>query len=304
MNLTIVTITYNGAESTIKLLKSLENQSNQDFNVIVVDNASDDADFAKLQQYVNVSTSDVDTLVKNVDNLGFSGGNNVGIRQALHPSTPEVQEMAPDWILLLNNDTWVERDFMASLRARIGGLEGIVGLPLAEGSRTAYYGIIEWLKSTLNHNYISSDLRGRGPDLVGRIYVIGGAMLIHKDVFKKIGYFDEKYFLYFEDADFSIRARKAGISINILDDPVAHHSLQETTKKLGSPTLLYYHYRNALYFNNKNGAWYIKIANWFWCQWIIKKQLLKIILNIKRDESKAILEGAYDYYINKFGKKD
>ena len=298
MKLTIITINYNSSESTIKLLKSLENQSDQDFKIIVIDNASEEADFKNLKvatMGIFVATK-MPIVIKNIENLGFSGGNNVGIRQALDPSTRLRQEIGADWVLLLNNDTWLKNDFISHIKAVLGHCKGLVGLPLVESDKVTHCGQIQWLKPTLRHVYdmCKTELY---------TYVIGGAMLIHRSVFDKIGLLDEKYFLYFEDADFSIRARKAGIPITILENPKVHHSVQESTKKLGSSTLLYYHYRNALYFNSKNGPWYIKILNWFWRQWIVKKQLFKIIFNINRKQSKAILEGAYDYYTKKFGKR-
>ncbi|MBI2674582.1 MAG: glycosyltransferase, partial [Candidatus Yanofskybacteria bacterium] len=150
MKITIVTLNYNGSEETIELLKSLKEQAHstssgqadQDFETIVVDNASEEADFKNLQTGVdrlihsfplttssrffspqsgddkiedprfteNESGQVVHPQVKvirNSQNLGFSGGNNVGIRQAL--------ENGASWVVLLNNDTWVERGFMERL---------------------------------------------------------------------------------------------------------------------------------------------------------------------------------------------
>ena len=133
-------------------------------------------------------------------------------------------------------------------------------------------------------------------------YAIGGGVAIHRDVFEKIGFWDEKYFLYFEDADFSLRAQKAGIPVTIAPDVMIYHNSSSSTKKLGSPLLLRYHYRNALYFNLKNGSWYIKMAVWFWSFWIVKRQILKIICRYKTEESHAILNGVFDFYHHRMGK--
>ena len=149
MRISIVTINFNGSEDTIKLLRSLEEQADRDFEIIVVDNASEEADFANLQTTCGQSTSQVDypqvKIVRNSENLGFSGGNNVGIRQVL--------KNASDWVVFLNNDTWVERDFIERLRAVLGVKSEVVGLPLIESGRVAYTGRIEWLKPTLKHAY-------------------------------------------------------------------------------------------------------------------------------------------------------
>ncbi|MBI4158082.1 MAG: glycosyltransferase family 2 protein [Candidatus Yanofskybacteria bacterium] len=325
MKISIVTINFNGSEETLKLLKSLKEQTpsassrqaDNDFEIIIVDNASEEADFAHLQTGIDqiihsfpLTTLQVVNaqLVRNSTNLGFSGGNNVGIRQALHPSTRSGQETGSEWVVLLNNDTWVERDFVERLRAVLevrnpsasSGQVGIVGIPLIEGSRVAYCGRVQWLKPTLQHEM--SDVRCQ----MSNVYAIGAAMAVRKDVFEKIGFLDEKYFLYFEDADFSIRVEKAGFEISIANPPTGglnvHHHVSSSTKKLGSPILLRYHYRNALYFNRKNGPWYIKLLIWPWSLIIVIKQLGKLAIRHNIEQSKAILEGVMDFYKNKMGK--
>ncbi|MDO8496636.1 MAG: glycosyltransferase family 2 protein [bacterium] len=291
MRLSIITINYNGSERTIKLLKSLAEQTDQDFQTIVVDNASEEADFNNLRQAIGGAI-----LIRNEQNLGFSGGNNVGIGKVMDLPAGG----GADWVLLLNNDTLVEGGFMASLKAKLSQLSGIVGVPLNEGDYTAYCGKVEWLRPTLRH--INNPLYSENLTRNSKYYAIGGAVAIHKDVFESVGFMDEKYFLYFEDADLSIKAQVAGFELTFLEEPKAHHQVSSTTKKLGSPLLLRYHYRNALYFNFKNGPWYIKLLVWPWSFWTIKKQLLKIMLMYRQEESLAILKGVFDFYINKMGK--
>lgn len=290
MNISIITINFNGSQSTIGLIKSLAGQTDKDFETILIDNASEEADFSALSG--SASGGNNIFLIKNEKNSGFSGGNNIGIKKALQDGA--------DWVVLLNNDTWVESGFIASLKAKLSQSEGVVGIPLNEGDYTAYCGKLEWLKPTLRHihNPLYSEVLVRNSSY----YAIGGAVAIHKDVFRKIGYLDEKYFLYFEDADISLRAKKAGFNLVFLEEPKVHHQVSSTTKKLGSPLLLRYHYRNSLYFNFKNGPGHIKFFVWPWSVWIITKQLLKIMLMRRQNESLAILMGVFDFYFNKMGK--
>lgn len=299
MKLSIITINYNGSEKTLKLLKSLSEQTDKDFETIVIDNASDEVDFHKLKEGIGGAF-----LIRNEKNLGFSGGNNVGIQEALNPPAgggflKEASGQA-DWVLLLNNDTWLASGFTASLKLKLKDLRGIVGVPLDEGEHTAYCGKVEWLKGTLKHIY--NPIYAESLVRNSNYYAIGGAMAIHKYVFNRIGFLDEKYFLYFEDAALSIRAKRVGLKLTFLEEPKAHHQVSSTTKKLGSPLLLRYHYRNALYFNLKNGPWYIKLAVWPWSLWIIAKQVSKIMIYHKRDQSSAILRGVFDFYKNKMGE--
>ncbi len=299
MKLSVITINYNGSENTKKLLISLAGQTDLDFQTIVIDNASGEMDFDSLKEYINHGYDKV-LLIKNEQNMGFSGGNNIGIPQALKNGS--------EWVLLLNNDTWVESDFIASLRLILASKKGILGLPMDEGSRISYCGKIRWLRPTLGHVYsitnkvLRDSILNTEYELRNRsFYVIGGGMLIHKDVFQKIGLLDEKYFLYFEDVDYSVRAQAQGIPVEILAEPMVRHDASSTTKKLGKALLLRYHYRNALYFNFKNGPWYVQLLVWPWSWLVILKQLFKIGAGISEDESRAILAGVFDFYKNRMG---
>ena len=296
MYVSIVIPSFNGLELLQTCLLSLFNQTFKDFEVIVVDNNSNDID--KLMNYKTSETNII--YIKNYHNLGFSGGNNVGIKKAI--------ENGSEWMLLLNNDTWVDTDFISHLKADLEGKEGIVGIAINEGERTVYAGKIDWLKPTLIHitmfDVVSPQIinKNYNNDVRHRYYAIGGAMVIHKSVFDKIGFLDENYFLYFEDADFCLQAKKMGIPISFLPEIKICHSVSSSTKKLGSPMLLRYHYRNALYFNLKNGPVYLRFILWLWRLEIMMKQFIKIILGKNKEESWAILNGVFDYYKRNYGK--
>jgi len=165
-----------------------------------------------------------------------------------------------------------------------------------KGSRTVYGGKISWLKPELHHN--------SEPETVApKLYVIGSCMLVKKEVFEKIGFFDERYFLYFEDADFNVRAQKAGFRIKIIQEKLVSHNVSSSTKSLGSPMLLRYHYRNAHLFNAKNGPLWAKALLPFWSIYVILKQLLKLVIMPQKWKfSTAILAGVFDFYLGKFGK--
>jgi len=290
VKLSLITVNYNGTEKTIRLLESLRQQTDQNFDIIVVDNASS-GDDARQLSYYREHTFSAFTLIQNSQNLGYSGGNNIGIKQAL--------QNGANYVFLINSDTWTDPTFIAQLRPKLSLVEGLGAIPVNEGARTAYYGKIQWLKPTLQHIY----QEGSGQKAVGRsFYVNGAGLLINTKVFQKIDFLDERYFLYFEDADFSIRAYKAGVPIALLDDISIHHEVSSTTKSLGAPLLLHYHWRNAHLFNWKNGPLWVKIALPFWSIFTILKQSMKIILGMHRDQSKAILAGVFDFYLGRFGK--
>ena len=293
MKITIITLNYNGAENTIKLLNSLQNQTDRDFSVIVADNGS--SDIQKLRDYIKDVEGHPPRLIENGVNLGFSGGCNVGMKEALKNGT--------DWLVLLNNDTWVESDFISRLRAVLEHPSGLVGLPIDEGDgEIAMGGRLEWLSPTLSHNHgllnHKQNARKRRKNVH---YAIGGGMAIDSSALKKIGYFDENYFLYFEDTDLSMRAHEADVPIIFPAEPIVHHTGSTTTRKLGAPLLLRYHYRNALYFNFKNAPLFYKIGAIFWSIIIFVKQLFKILTGNHPTESRAIMDGVIDFYQERMG---
>ena len=192
MTLACVTLTYNGADVTTRLLGSLDRQTDRDFGMIVVDNDSDLHDREQLGGFTAEMSLPVD-VITSAENLGFSGGNNLGIRRALANGA--------EWVVLLNNDTEVEPDFVATLRETLRSHAGIVGLPMVESGTVVRAGRRRWLALSLDHH--------DAPDDASDAYVVGGAMAIHRTVFERIGLLDDAYFLYFEDVDFSERARRA-----------------------------------------------------------------------------------------------
>lgn len=277
MKIGIVTINYNSSAETRSLLQSLESQSDTDFSVCVVDNASAVSDQKHLGDYILNSSLRIEVTYSQ-RNTGYSGGNNIGISSLLREGA--------DWIVLLNNDTTVDADFIACLRTALPNESAILGLPLDEGDRVVSMGIVEWLRPTLKH------LPTRA---LGRLaYAIGAALVIHRDVIASIGLLDESYFLYFEDADFSMRARDRGVPVLFPDGPLVHHGVSKSTRKLGSPALLRYHYRNMIRFTRQHAPAWARISLPVWMVATALRQLLKIALRISPARSLAILRGIFD----------
>ena len=284
MRIAIITVNYNNAEKTINFLRSVS--QNSDVIRIVVDNASKADDRAALRTHIEQHDSSA-ILVESETNLGFSGGNNLGIQTA--------EKYEPEWYVFLNNDTVASEGFLDGLLQELKNKEGVVGIPLREGDKTAYAGRVEWLKPTLRHYY--------QPDLEENFYIIGGGVAVHKNVFHEIGYWDDRFFLYFEDVDLSLRAKEAGFPLNVLKNISLAHASQSTTKKLGVSILLRYHFRNTLLFNALHAPWPVKLILPFWSIWTILKQLVKlVIMPQRRGIAMAIMAGVFDFYIGKFGK--
>jgi len=297
VKLTLITLNFNGAENTIKLLESLQNQTDPDFSIIVADNGSGD-----VEQLRNYCAGKDIYLLENGANLGFAGGNNPALAHAFNPpaggDSDPASPVGANWAVLINNDTWVESSFIALLRANLSSREGLVGLPVKEGESTAYGGRIAWLKapSEMQHIYDKDE------DVEStQRYVIGAAMAISKKAYEKLGPMDDEYFLYFEDTDYSVQAHKNNIAVSYCFEPIVYHAVSQSASKLGSPLLLRYHYRNALYFNFKNAPILYKIATIFWSVIIFLKQLIKILMRDHTAESRGIMAGVVDFYQEKMG---
>ena len=127
---------------------------------------------------------------------------------------------------------------------------------------------------------------------LGFEYLVGFALLIKREVFEKIGFFDERYFLYYDDVEFCVRARKAGFKLALAKANFTH-AVSATTSSLGPATLHYYHTRNALLLK--------KLP--FWKIWTTLKQRIKILLGRDVEISRAILQGIHDYDHNRFGMR-
>ena len=319
----ILVLQYNNSADTVKCLQSLKSLDYPNFAVVIIDNASLTEHRERIKEFLNSTHPEKlrngagYSLQTNHSNLGYSGGNNLGIKYAL--------EGGADYVLVLNNDTTVSTDFLTKM-IEIGGSDskiGIVGPALDEGARAVCGGKIEWLKAELHHrdvqttNYTLLTTRHSLPinscliphmldktnyRLQTGVYIPGAAMLIKRKVVEKIGLLDERYFLYFEDADYCLQARRAGYDLAVVPEAVIYHKVSSSTRELGAPTLLYYHYRNALLFNARNGPLWAKLLLPFWSIFIIAKQLIKIVLlPQKRPASEAILRGVMDFYRGRFG---
>ncbi len=214
----IVILQYNKSEDTIRCLNSVKELDYPNYNVIIVDNGSQVKHIDAIRFFLKNLPPETYNFKLSTLNLGYSGGNNIGIRYALEHGT--------DYILILNPDTIVEKNLLTKL-VKAGESDnkiGIIGPTIDELGKVVYGGKIEWLKPELHHRTsISNDS-----------YVIGACMLIKRHVIEKIGMLDERYFLYFEDADYCERAKRAGIKLYYNPAIVIWHKNAQSTGGSGS----------------------------------------------------------------------
>jgi GT2 family glycosyltransferase len=218
-------LNFNGGGEIIKCLNSLirEGKSRKwrGLNLVVIDNGSEDGSVEIIESLVrkNQLISQV-KIIKNKTNLGFAAGNNVGIEYALRKGAQA--------IMLLNQDSVVGKGFLEPLLAS----DFDIVAPVIKFKRDKKWeydhgGLVNWWLGRTSHiERQSADHVEREVD-----YVSGCAMLAKRQVFEEIGLLDEKYFLYFEDADFCLRAGEAGFKIGIQPNSIITHNLKEKEKR-------------------------------------------------------------------------
>jgi len=200
----IVLLNWNGLSDTVACLDSLGELEYPNYEIVVVDNASSDGSEAALRaRYPNL------TVLQSGANLGFAGGNNVGLRYAL------AHGAAYAW--LLNNDTLVERDALTELVAKMQREPGL-GLCGSTLLYEAQRGTVQALGGAHYNRWLGT-VRHLGqhegwPQTVDEAeveqrlsYLIGASMLASKAFLERVGLLQEDYFLYFEELDWAARAR-------------------------------------------------------------------------------------------------
>ncbi|KAF5068361.1 Glycosyltransferase like family 2 [anaerobic digester metagenome] len=287
---TIIILNWNGWKDTIECLESVQRINYQNYHVVVVDNASEDDSIEKIREYsrgkidvksnffkygaenkpvtifelfkedvtsqkpipdeiVELPPNRVITLIKNDLNQGFADGNNIGIEYAL-------KSLDSDYVLLLNNDTVVDPNFLEEL-VDFGEKNENAGFI---GPKTYYYS---------NDNMIQMAGGGRinlktgepyGIDLEevdnGQHnenreldYISGSCILCKRAVLEEVGLMDPKHFMYWEETDWCFRGRKAGYkSFYVFKSQIWH----KVGKSSQTELKIYYHNRNRLYFMRKN----------------------------------------------------
>jgi len=237
----IIILNYNGKSTIKSCLDSVFCCDYPNFEVVVVDNDSKDGSLELAKNLYSKFH-----FIKNEKNIGFSAGNNLGIRFAL--------EKMADYVFLLNNDAVLEKDTLSKLIASAEKEKAGIFSPLIyAGNNKIWYsgGMIKWAQMKNVHE---SRLPKSG-DSYSTAYVTGCAMLVKKEVFKKIGLFSEDYFLYYEDADFCVRAKKEGFdSMVIPTAKITHFEKSE----LDLSNKIYWLVLSGLIFFKKNTPLYLK----------------------------------------------
>lgn len=233
----VILVNYRDAQDTCDCIDSLFKSDYKKIQIYVVDNASNDESIRIFEEKYH----DKICLISLPDNVGFGNANNIGIEHAF--------ENGDDAVLILNNDTIVDKKMINILKQNITDNEIAVPLMLYHddpsliwyaGGRFDRFGIPRHIDY---RNDISKvDLRQCYVD-----FATGCCFLMTRNVYERVGGFDGNYFLYWEDADLSIRLQQHDVKIKFCPDAVLWHKVSSSTGGEASPISYYYGTRNRLY---------------------------------------------------------
>ena len=283
----IITINYNGLADTCALIETIP--FNEDMEVIVVDNASDHQEADTIaERFPQVK------VIKSERNVGFAGGNNLGIQAA-----------QGTYLFLVNNDT-VFKDF--NISALIDRLEsssdiGIVCPKIRfawDKNPIQFAGYTMLSKVTMRNRSIGygEDDHGQYETAHPTPYAHGAAMLVKREAIDKVGLMPECYFLYYEEIDWSMMFTRAGYQIWYEPKCTIYHKESQATGQ-DSPLRTYYITRNRLLFVRRNRRGILRGLSYAYRTAVVApRDMLRHITKGRFNLAKATYKGLRDFSLN------
>ena len=281
MKTTFIVVNYNGERSIEKCLRAILNQSYRKFDILVIDNNSEDGSIEMITKIKNDSGADIE-LIRNKENEGFAKAVNRGIEVA-----------SSKYIALVNNDAILKSDWLEKMVNAAKGDE-----KAGTFASKIYFmnGLLDSVGHAIYRGFAVVD-RGCFEKDEGQygtsVYVPGAcaaAAFYRKELFDDIGLFDEDYFMYNEDVDLSLRALLMGWKIRYVPEAVAYHFHSASTG---------FHSDFLVYYNNRNWVWtYVKNvpSTLFWRElpWFLLRNFAYIIYFSAKGKARVILKSKID----------
>lgn len=254
-----ILVNYKDAKVTAECVHSIQKCKDAP-HIIVVDNGSS----AEVVQELKDLCPGLD-LVLAGGNVGFSVGNNIGIKKAL--------KMGAEVVYIINNDTLADPNLFFRAYRYVAGKNRIAGAKIYYAKGYEYHesqkgqgnilwyagGYFDWSMAVSRHFGIDEVDHGQFDKIKPVDFVTGCFIAVPRQVFKKIGLLDEPFFLYLEDSDFSLHAKKMGIEVMYNPTLILHHCNSSSTGA-GSPLVDYYMTRNRFFIGKRYGSIRLRFA--------------------------------------------
>ena len=290
--LSIITVNFNGYKDTCDLIDSIP--FNEDMEVIVVDNGSQKNEASILhERYPSIKA------IRSDRNIGFAGGNNLGIKAA-----------KGKYIFFVNNDTIFKEFNPQVLIDRLSSSQkiGIVCPKIRfawDNNPIQFAGYTPLSPITIRNSAI-----GFGEEDNGQFdtphqtpYAHGAAMMIKREVIDKVGLLPECYFLYYEELDWSMMITRAGYEIWYDPASTIYHKESQSTGQ-ESPLRTYYITRNRLLLVKRNFNGFKKYLAYTYLQMVVAtRDIIKYLLKGRIDLLKATIYGVRDFNNNQFSAR-
>ena len=290
----IIIINWNTYQLTFNCLKSLKACTYKNKTIFLVDNGSKDGSGDKIA----LEFPDIN-FIKNEINEGFTGANNKALKVILKQNF--------DYVLLLNNDTVVKPNFLSLLEARMDSDQNLAATqPLildfpnkntiwnAGGSFNSFFCLFKTRCKGMIYN----------PKLKIDTYtqwISGCCILVKIAVIKKVGLLDNRFFIYFEDADWSIRMTNLGYKLGVVPESIIYHhssgsNVKNNTSSEGnlSPYSHYLNVRNHIYLIKKHSFLFNNLGSWLYQIFKISSYSIYFILRGRLGKFKMVWRGVLD----------
>lgn len=233
-HVSVVIANFNRERLVVKCIQSLLQQTYQSIEIIVVDNGSNDDSVSTITfRFPSVR------VIQNNQNVGFAAANSQGIRHA-----------SGEYILLLNNDTWVENDFVAAMVDAIKDEQADV----LTAREVSYEKGADNPPTTVTIDYLGHYVKLKGIVPKRTFYLQGFCLFFKKDLYQSTGGFDSNIFMYFEDLDWCWRLNLMGKKLKYVSHLIVHHKKLDQLPQVSTRTLRYRNI-NQLRVILKNYSW-------------------------------------------------
>jgi GT2 family glycosyltransferase len=293
---TVIILNWNGRDDTLACLTSLKSLEYPAFEVVVVDNGSKDDSVTAIR-----STFPKVTLIEAKTNLGFVGGNNLGLEYA--------QKMGAEYALLLNNDTEVAPDFLQKL---VEAVDGNPDVGVA-GPMTFYYdtpnviwsagGEVDWQHGRTHMFGLGETDNGQYDGSARQVdFVTGCAFLIKMPVYIQAGGLDPRFFAYYEEVEWCVRIARAGYCTLFVPQAKVWHKISPLARE-SSPQVHYYMIRNRLLFLKCiQAGWKAWFSTFFEYALTLVSWTIKPRWRYKAPQRRAMIQAIVDFFHGRWGK--
>lgn len=279
----VITINYNGWHNTCEMIASFRAHETYPYELIVVDNGSSGDDIDRIaSRFPDVR------LVRSPRNLGFAGGNNLGLREA-----------TGKYIFFINNDVVIKAPVLKILVDRLSSGEWGAVSPCIESlykpGEVQYYGYNELTPITLKHTTPPLVPANRHHLLRPRPTQVlhGCALMVSREVIERVGPMYEGYFLFYEEFDWSLRMREAGYRLFFEPRAVVYHKESATITRC-SPLREFYLYRSRVLYARRNVRSFSKILSCLYLGCVVMPlKMVEHVFNGRPDLARAVWRGTW-----------